>query len=444
MGQRWSHRPRQVLQSLRKEKPRALVGPDSHDGAEVAAMLRELGIALIEVDQPTQMVAARLMVIAAWYTVEDVRVVALPRVLFIQVGTVGYEVDTATRATTQLDSAALVDDIAELAELGAIRPADAIARLAEARSMTPRFGPVTAVIGYAVTTLGFGMVINPVWSAVWGYTALGAVVGAIMLLGRRFPALTAVLPTVAAAVVTLLAVRLTGGVSYDGLLRVIAPALVPILPGIPLTLGAMELAGSALIAGASRLVYGVVQLMLVVFGVGLGLHGHTHFVHHPVLSQAAHMGGWSFGVAIVVVGVGLYLHLSAPPGSLLWLIVAVGVALAGQKVGGVFLAPSHAGAVGAFLVVPFAMLASRIKTSPPAIVLMLTAFWALVPSTLSFESLGEAVAGSPQDLQTLGVMFAAIFSIALGTLIGWSLFHPSVRTGRIWHRTRSAERAPAH
>ncbi|MBI3215475.1 MAG: threonine/serine exporter family protein [Mycobacterium sp.] len=417
------YRAERALASLRKDLPGALTEPD-HDDAEVAAMLRELGIALVEVDQPTQMVAARLIAIAERYTDQNVRVVALPRVLFIQVGSVGYEVDTSTRVTTQLDAAAVIDDIAELAELGAIRPADAIERLAQARCMKPRFGPVLTILGYAVTTLGFGMLINPHWSALGVYAVLGAAVGAIMQLGRPVPALHAVLPTAAAAVVAVLAGQIVGGGGYDVLLRLIAPALVPVLPGIPLTLGAMELAGSSLVAGASRLVYGVVQLMLVVFGVGLGMH----FARGgAVMAPGVPLGGWAFYAAIVVIGVGLYLHLSAPPGSLVWLIAAVGVALVGQKVGGIFLSSVHAGAIGAFLVVPFASLASRVKTAPPAIVLMLAAFSALVPSTLSFESLGEAVSGTPQDIATLGVMFAAIFSIALGTLIGWSLFHPGSR-----------------
>jgi uncharacterized membrane protein YjjB (DUF3815 family) len=206
----------------------------------------------------------------------------------------------------------------------------------------------------------------------------------------------------------------------DSLLRVVGPALVAILPGIPLTLGAMELANASSIAGASRLVHGVVQLMLIVFGVSLGLHVigpmTTHPPGHPI-------GGWSFYAAIVVIGLGMYLHLSAPRGSLGWLVAAVAVAMIGQRIGGVFLAPAHAGAVGAFLVVPFAMLASRVRTSPPAIVMMLTTFWALVPSAISVESLSEAAAGQAVGTQTVGVMFAAIFSIALGTLIGWSVFN---------------------
>src|SRR5262249_22646319 len=118
---------------------------------------------------------------------------------------------------------------------------------------------------------------------------------------------------------------------------------------------------------------------------------------------------------------------SAPKGSMVWLVLAVGGALVGQKLGGLFLSPTHSGAVGAFLVVPFAMLGARVKTSPPAIVMMLAAFWALVPGALSFQELGRAAAGSGNDIATLGTTVAAIFSIALGTLIGWSVLE-TIRT----------------
>ena len=66
------------------------------------------------------------------------------------------------------------------------------------------------------------------------------------------------------------------------------------------------------------------------------------------------MGPLSFYVAIVVIGVGLYLYLSAPRGSLVWITASVAVALIGQQVGGLLMAPASPGAVGALLVVPFA------------------------------------------------------------------------------------------
>jgi hypothetical protein len=182
----------------------------------------------------------------------------------------------------------------------------------------------------------------------------------------------------------------------------------------------MELASSEIVAGASRLIYGVTQLMLLVFGVALGMHIAGHVAPQDPSPQ---MGEWALYVAIVVVASGLYVYLSAPKGSLPWLMAAIAVALIGQQVGGLALPASYSGAVGAFLVVPFAMLASRLRSSPPAIVMMLASFWALVPGALSFVSLSQAATGGPGTVVTLGATVAAIFSIALGTLAGFSVFH---------------------
>jgi hypothetical protein len=180
----------------------------------------------------------------------------------------------------------------------------------------------------------------------------------------------------------------------------------------------MELAGSEIIAGATRVVYGIVQLMLMVFGVAIGMAVAGQVAPQQPSPQT---GAWAFYAAIVVVGVGLYIYLSAPRGSLLWLIAAVAVALLGQKFGEIFLSPAHAGALGAALVLPFAVLAAQLKTAPTAMVMALAAFWALVPGALSFESLSKAATGGPADIGTLGSTVGAIFSIALGTLVSWSV-----------------------
>ena len=413
-------RRRRIFDAVRKTPPEPLAAPDAHDQADVAAMLREIGIALVEVEQPTQLVEGRLLQIAAQYTSEPVRVVVLPTMLMIQVGTVGYEVDGSTHSSLQLDMAGRIDDIASLAAVGAITPTDAIAAIEAARTLQPRFGPIATTIGYAVTTVGFGMVINPTWASLPGYLFLGLVVGAIVQLGRPFPGLNPMLPTLSAAIVTILATWFVADTANDGLLRVIAPPLVATLPGMALTIGAMELASSQIISGASRLVYGIAQLAMLVFGVALGLH-----VAGEVLPQtpSTQMGAWSLYVAIVVVAVGLYVYLSAPRGSLIWLVAAIGVALVGQAVAGRFVAAAYSGFIGAFLSVPFAMLAARIKTSPPAVVMMLAAFWSLVPGALSFESVTQAATGGNVGVASLGVTGAAILSIALGTVIGWSVFH---------------------
>jgi len=68
-------RRRRIVDALRKDQPAPLNSPDHYDPMEVAAMLRDIGIALVEVAQPTPVVEARLLQIASRYTSEPVRVV---------------------------------------------------------------------------------------------------------------------------------------------------------------------------------------------------------------------------------------------------------------------------------------------------------------------------------------------------------------------------------
>ena len=405
---------------LRKEIPDAKLAAGDHDDVEVASMLREIGIALLEVQQPTPVVAARLANIAAKYSTETVRVMTLPTGLVVQLGSVGYEVEVSRRSTIQLDLAGRIDDVTDLAELGAITPADAVTAIESARSMQPRFGAMATIVGYALTTVGFGIVINPTWAALPGYLLLGLVVGAVLQIGRPFPSLSPVLPTLSAMLVTVLATWFIADAANDGLVRVISPALVAMLPGMSLTIGAMELASQEIVAGATRLVYGVTELGLLTFGVALGIHIAGRVEPQEPSPQ---MPDWSLYLAIVLVAIGLYIYLSAPRGSLGWLMAAIAVALVSQQLGGLVLPPSYSGALGALLVVPFAMIASRVVTSPPAIVMMIAAFWALVPGALSFVSVSQAATGGPASIATFGSTVAAIFSIALGTLTGFSIFH---------------------
>ena len=74
-----------------------------------------------------------------------------------------------------------------------------------------------------------------------------------------------------------------------------------------------------------------------------------------------------------------------------------------------------------YLFILFAMLVARIRTAPPAGVLTLAAFWSLVPGQLTFMAVSRRATGDYLDVSGIGVAGAAIASIALGTLVGWSL-----------------------
>ena len=407
-----------MADALAKPAPPPLAPPDHYDPGEVAEMLREIGIGLVEVSAPVQLIEDRLQRIAAQYTTEPVQVAVLPTMLIVQIGDNVHQMEAWAQPSGLLDTAGRVDEITELALAGAIAPADAVAAVRDARHRPPRFGPVLTTLGYAVTTVGFGMVIEPSWNSVPAHFFLGLVVGLIVQIGRPFPNLAPILPTLSAVVVTVLATWFVSDVAHDGLLRVISPALIATLPGMALVVGAIELAGGRIVSGASRTVYGLAQLALLVYGVVLGVR-----IAGVVVPQtpSATMGSWSLYASILVIAVGLYFYLSAPRWSLIWLTLTVAVAMLTQTAAGAVANNAHSGFIAAAVAIPFAVGASRIKSAPPSSVLTLAAFWSLVPGQLTFMSVSRTVAGDYSNTAGLGVAGAAILSIALGTLVGWSL-----------------------
>src|SRR5690348_5575322 len=111
--QGWAQR---VRRALRKDVPAPLAPPDTYSEEEIAAMLRSLGIAMLEVGEPTNFVNARLTAVAARYTTKEVRLAVLPTVLMVQIDSArATELQESTRATVRLDQAGRIDDIFDLA-----------------------------------------------------------------------------------------------------------------------------------------------------------------------------------------------------------------------------------------------------------------------------------------------------------------------------------------
>jgi hypothetical protein len=164
------------------------------------------------------------------------------------------------------------------------------------------------------------MVVEPSWRALLAHLFLGLVVGLIVQLSRPFPGLGPILPTLSAVVVTLLGTWFVADVAHDGLLPIITPALIATLPGMALVIGAIELASGKIISGSSRVIYGIAQLGLLVYGVFIGVR-----IAGQVTPQdpSTPMGSWSTYAAVAVIAVGLYLYLSAPRGSLVWLALVI-------------------------------------------------------------------------------------------------------------------------
>ena len=127
-------------------------------------------------------------------------------------------------------------------------------------------------------------------------------------------------------------------------------------------------------------------------------------------APANQLGWWAPWLGVLLVGMGNYLHFSAPRRSLGWLCLVLYVAWIGQYLGDLAFGGYLSGFGGALVMTPVAYLVERRPSGPPALVSFLPAFWLLVPGALGLigvtEYLGkDALAGVQDFLGAVGSMW---------------------------------------
>ncbi|MGN6240098.1 MAG: threonine/serine exporter family protein [Cellulosimicrobium cellulans] len=286
---------RRVLRALGDEPPPAVDPEPPEVSPDLVPLLRELGTALLDSGRSVTDVGDDLEAVARRSGASTVGTLVLPTGVFVRVSTAGGTVaDFAAAAASglNLDQIGALTTLVHRLRTTDVPLADARAELRAVVERPPRFGAVLTIVGHGLLTTGFGLVLNPTARLLPVYLALGILVGALRWLGTRWPTLATALPVVAAFVVTLLAIDVVHPWLGDDPLSVLVPPLVSFLPGSVLTVAAIELTSNQIVAGASRLVYGVAQLLLLVFGVVAGAAGAGPPVAPPA---AAHRGGWGAG-----------------------------------------------------------------------------------------------------------------------------------------------------
>ena len=293
------------------------------------------------------------------------------------------------------------------------------------------------VLAYTAMTVALCLVLEPSARDAAISAAFGALVGTILLVTRGRPALTPLVPILSATVVSALAFEaVQHGFADPGLRALIAP-LVTFLPGSVLTSATVELASGEMVAGASRLVFGGVQMLLLAFGIVAGAE-LAGLPSESVLDDeaAALLGWWAPWLGVVAFGIAAGVYFSAPRRALRWLLVVVIAAWIGQVAGERMFGGEVSGFFGALLMTPIALAVARLPGGPPSQVTFLPAFWLLVPGALGLIGVTEVV-GNPAeaDIDDLVQPLGSIVAIALGVLCGVSVFRGLVAApGRLRRR----------
>jgi vacuolar-type H+-ATPase subunit I/STV1 len=298
--------------------------------------------------------------------------------------------------------------------------------------MPRRFPEWVSFLGYAAMAAGFALMFGASIVGVGLAFALGLGVGLVMHIARPYPVLTQLIPPLI-AFLTSLAVFAVGGIQ-DGLepARLVAAPLVALIPGMALTAGTLELAGGHIISGASRLVWGIMQLVLIASGIVAGAYAARVDAWNPSDQAAVTTPAWFPLIGVLVVAVGQLLYFNEPAGIVKWLLPLLMLAFIIQTIAGLIVGSIASGGVAAAIILPIALQIERRRrgSAPPALITFQPVFWLLVPGSLGVLGLTEALIngiGGTTDLSAAGFLFAmagGILAIVLGTqigsLIGWA------------------------
>lgn len=419
MGQRETHKP-----AMDAESPPP--GPPTPNTSVLLEFLFRLGRAYLGCGEQTAKVEKLLKSIASAYGMRKSRVVAFPTAVFISLHDNHGERVTLAESEPQmlrLDQMAAVYALGEEAQSGRVDPLEGLKRLAAIRRQKVRFGRVGHVVGHVILTVGLALVLMPTPINLAAAAVLGFIVGLIKLFNVGRTLLSVPLPVIAAAAVSALVfLAIRNGIPVDPL-HALVPPLVTFLPGGMLTLGMLELAYGDMVSGSSRLIAGFVQLVLLAFGLAIGAiftgYVPADLVHSEGNYGLVHLAPW---VGVLVFGLGVYFHFSAPRNSLPWMILVLLLAFAVQRVASGFFSSELSGFFGMLVATPLGYLIQYRFRGPPAAVTFFPAFWLLVPGALGLLSVTRMLSDRAAGIDGLITVIYVITSIALGTLVGASLY----------------------
>lgn len=363
---------------------------------------------------------------ASAYGMRRSRVVTFPTAIFISLHDGEKERVTIAEGPTQtlrLDQIADVYMLGEMAQRGDLAPGDGIRQLGDILRKNARFGVPGVVLGNTILAIGVAMVLVPTPVNLAAAAILGGVVGILKAFNRNRAVLAVPLPVVAAALVSALVfLAVKYGLSVDPL-HALVPPLVTFLPGAMLTLGMVELAYGDMVSGSSRIMTGIVQLVLLAFGLAAGAALVGYRPEDMIVPASAIVAPpWMPWIGVVVFGMGAFLHFSAPRNSFWWMLLVMLLAFAAQQVSIRVFGKEISGFFGMLVATPLGYLIQLRFRGPPAMVTFLPTFWLMVPGALGLLSIKQVLSERAAALDGLISVTFVFASTALGTLMGVSIY----------------------
>lgn len=378
--------------------------------------LLALGTAGLASGRPVDEVESELRRMGRVLGDQDVQCAATPTGLFVSLS--GEE--TGFRAVgppLRFDQSAAVSRIVDAVLAGTCDADEAVGRLQATMAAPPSQPSWARAAGLIPVTAGIGLILQPAPENLLAAVLAGVlVVGLIEVAGRSRLALT-LLPVMAAFLVGCVVFIAADHGLIEGPLRTLLPPLAPLLPGALIVTGMSELTAGAMVAGTSRLVFGAVQLLL--FSAGVLAAARVVGLPAQELSNVRvdEIGAWAPWVGLVMLGVGVWLNLSAPTGALPFILGLLALTFLAQIGGQEAYGAAFGGFAGGLTAALGAAVVRRV-TGSPSLVVFLPSFWLLVPGSLGLIGTTQLATVTGDGFATASGAIAVIIAIALGVLVG--------------------------
>lgn len=404
---------------------------DDLDPVASQRFLVRLGSALLSVGVATTDIQRTLRGVARSLGHREASIIALPTALIVSLPEAadrGIEAVQPHGGEVRFDRASELYALVLAAQRGEVTPADGLARLDEIDTRPPRFSPPIRVIGHGIAAAGVALVLlGADLTSMIAAFVLGALVGTGKLLVRPGSFGATLLPVFASFVAALLVFAAAQWKLIPVPLEALVPALVTLLPGAALTTGIQELASGDIISGASRLVSGATQIVLLAFGIVAALSITGLSPSLALFAPGPGFGAFEPWVGVLLLAVGFFFYYCGPPRSILYLAVTLLAAYSAQLLAAQLLAAAFSSFVGALVLTVVAYLLQALPGAPPAVVCFLPAFWLLVPGAASLINFTQRLLGLTFDSLSLFTILGSIVAIALGVVTGTALYRQIYR-----------------
>jgi uncharacterized membrane protein YjjP (DUF1212 family) len=365
-------------------EPLPTVGPAE---AAVEFLLR-FGRAGHDAGYPTADLEDRLLVLARSLGIPGAEVSATPTVVEVSLGSLPQQRTYTLRvrpSVVDLDTIARLDELVQDVLDVPLDAESALAALTEIQAQ-PLARPWPLLLAaYSIAGAALTPVLGGGWREAASAALVGLVVGAIALPAKRAAQAEPMVAPLAAVAASFCAAGLAQ-LGLDAAPDVVTlAALVTFLPGMTLTIGMRELATEHLQSGVANMASALVQLLGLVFGVGIGRSiAESWFGSVPESAPHAAFSGVHL-LAAVAAGLAFTLTLRARYVDAVLMCAATVLALGANEVGGAIFGDEAAVFVAALAVGVVGGLAGWLLRRSP-LVFIVPGVLMLVPGSAGFNS----------------------------------------------------------